>query len=511
MAIESLFAALPAVLEWQSILAMVAATGIGIVVGALPGLSATMGVALLIPFTFGMHPLTALLAMAGMYNGAIYGGSISAILLNVPGTPAAVCTTLDGYPMAKQGRGVLALETSVICSAVGGVASALALMFVSPYLAALALSFGPAEYFWVAILGLATIASFVSGSVVKGLISAVLGLLVSAIGTDSLTGATRFDFGTTYLLDGIPQIVVLIGLFSIPEVYAILDGGTVQQKKVDISIAASKGWDWIKDTAQSWSIWFRASVIGIIVGMLPGAGANIASFIAYNDTRQRSKTPELFGHGNIEGLKASETANNAVTASALAPMLTFGVPGNSVAAVMIGGLMIHGLQPGPNLFAKAPTIVYGLMWGILLTNFIMLIFGILGSRFFVLCLRIPPTLMAGAIAVLSVVGTYSINNSISDVYAMLICGVVGTLMLRLRIPVAPAVLGLILGKMAEAELRRALLVMDSAVDLFTRPGSAILIALTLVSLFFPIYRSYKNKNRNGDSKDLGDESVKADF
>ncbi len=508
--LDPLFSALPAVFQWTSILAMVLATGAGIIVGALPGLSATMGVALLIPFTFGMHPLTALLAMAGMYNGAIYGGSISAILLNIPGTPAAVCTTLDGHPMAKRGDGVLALQTAVICSTVGGVISALSLMFVAPYLAALALRFGPAEYFWVAVLGLSTIASFISGSTVKGLLSGVLGLLVSTTGTDAITGTTRFDFGTTYLLDGVPQLVALIGLFSIPEVFFILEKSGANQKKVDFSLTASRGWDWARDTARSWVIWARSSVIGVIVGMLPGAGANIAAFISYNDARQRSKTPEKFGTGFIDGVKAAETANNAVTASALAPMLTFGVPGNAVAAVMIGGLMVHGLQPGPNLFEKEPVVVYGLMWGMLLTNFIMLGFGIMGSRLFAQCLRIPPTLMAAAIAVLSVVGTYSINNSIGDVYAMLCCGLVSVLMLRLRIPVAPAVLGLILGGMAEDQLRRALMLADSPVELFTRPLSAVLVALTALSLLFPVYRAYKKK-KDGKTDEREMESSGGDF
>ncbi|CAK7050472.1 MAG: hypothetical protein DELT_01021 [Desulfovibrio sp.] len=491
---EHLLAALPAVVfSWKSIVAMVLSTGAGIVIGALPGLSATMGVALLIPFTFGMDPLTALLAMAGMYNGAIYGGSIAAILLNIPGTPAAVCTTMDGYPMAKRGEGVLALQTAVICSAFGGAVSALSLMFVAPYLAALALGFGPAEYFWVAVLGLSTIASFLSGSTIKGLISGFIGLLVSTIGTDAITGVTRFDFGTTYLLDGVPQLVALIGLFSIPEVFIILEKSGLSQHRANINLTTAKGWDWVKDTAASWVIWIRSSVIGVIVGMLPGAGANIAAFISYNDARQRSKTPEKFGTGFIDGVKASETANNAVTASALAPMLTFGVPGNAVAAVMIGGLMIHGLQPGPNLFVNEPTVVYGLMWGMFLTNFIMLFFGVMGSRLFAKCLLIPPTLMAAAIAVLSCVGTFSINNTIGDVYAMLACGLVGVLMLRLRIPVAPAVLGLILGGMAEDQLRRALMLADSPIDIFTRPISAVLVLLTLFSLSVPIIKAYKKR------------------
>ena len=491
---EHLFAALPAVVfSWQGVLAMIMATGAGIVIGALPGLSATMGVALLIPFTFGMDPLTALLAMAGMYNGAIYGGSISAILLNIPGTPAAVCTTLDGYPMAKRGEGVLALQTAVICSTVGGVISALSLMLVAPYLAKLALKFGPAEYFWVAILGLSTIASFLSGSTIKGLISGFIGLLISTIGTDAITGTIRFDFGSSYLIDGVPQLVALIGLFSIPEVYVILEKSGLNQGSRDIHLAASKGWDWVKDSAESVSIWIRSSIIGVIVGMMPGAGANIAAFISYNDARQHSKTPEKFGTGFIDGIKAAETANNAVTASALAPMLTFGVPGNAVAAVMIGGLMVHGLQPGPNLFIKEPVVVYGLMWGMLLTNFIMLFFGLLGSRIFAKCLLIPPTLMAAGIAVLSCVGTYSINNAIGDVYAMLACGFLGVLMLRLGIPVAPAVLGLILGGMAENEFRRAVMLSDSLLDLFTRPLSAILVALTLLSLLVPVIKGIRRR------------------
>ncbi len=491
--LEHFASSLAGTLSITNILAMIVSTASGIMVGALPGLSATMGVALLIPFTFSMPPLTGLLCMAGMYNGAIYGGSISAVLLNVPGTPGAVVTTFDGNAMAKKGEGRYALETSVICSAVGGTASALALMFIAPYLARLALKFGPAEYFWISVLGLSTIASFLSGSVVKGLLCAFAGLFVSTIGIDQISGVFRFTFDNMYLMEGFPEIVVLIGLYSIPEVFCILEEIVLGKKFATGNLLLAnneneKRWTFRSDFKDSLPTWTRSSIIGIIIGIIPGAGSSIASFISYKEAKRKSKNPELFGKGTVEGVRASETANNAVTASAMIPMLTFGIPGNVVTAIMVGGLLIHGLHPGPNLFVKEPQIVYGLMWGMLITNFIMLFLGYFGARAFAQCLKMPKVILAASIAVLSTVGTYSINNSMFDVYSMLFFGVVGLAMRKLQLPVAPAVLGIILGPLAETELRRALMIADSPMEIFTRPLSFVLFVLTLLSLFYPLLK-----------------------
>ncbi len=493
---EHLVSSLSGTLVFANLVAMVVSTAAGIMVGALPGLSASMGVALLIPFTFSMDPLTGLLCMAGMYNGAIYGGSIAAILINIPGTPGAVVTTFDGNAMAKKGEGRYALETAVICSTVGGAASALALMFIAPYLAALALKFGPAEYFWISVLGLSTIASFLSGSTVKGLFCAFAGLFISTVGIDQISGVFRFTFDNMYLMEGFPEIVVLIGLYSIPEVFTMLEdvaaGKTAAANNLMLEQARykeEKRWTFRQDFKASIPTWTRSSIIGIVIGMIPGAGSSIAAFISYKEAKRKSKNPDNFGKGEVEGIRASETANNAVTASAMIPMLTFGIPGNVVTAIMVGGLLIHGLHPGPNLFIKEPRIVYGLMWGMLLTNFIMLALGYFGSRFFAKCLKMPTVILAAAIGVLSTVGTYSLNNSMFDVYSMLCFGVVGLVMRKMKLPIAPAVLGIILGPLAETELRRALMIADSPIEIFTRPLSFFLFLLTLLSLFYPVFKA----------------------
>ena len=491
---------LPAVFTFNNVLAMLISTLSGIIIGALPGLSASMGVALLIPFTFAMEPLTGLLCMAGMYNGAIYGGSIAAILLNIPGTPASVVTALDGNAMARAGKPRYALEIAVISSFVGGVMSALSLMLIAPHLAKFALQFGPAESFWVAVLGLSTIASFISGSVLKGLLSACIGLLISVVGVDQITGSHRFTFDNIFLMEGFAQVVVLIGLFSIPEVVAMLQEAASGQKIGGETITMTKNdedkWRIKKDLKPSLFSWLRSSIYGIIVGMIPGAGANIAAFLSYNSEKKASKTPELFGKGSPEGVRAAEAANNAVTASAMIPMLTFGIPGNAVTAIMVGGLLIHGLHPGPNLFMKEPDIVYGLMWGMFLTNFAMLFFGYTGSPWFAKCLKIPTILLAGGIMVLSAIGAYAINNSLFDIGVMFGFGLLGILMKKVGIPVAPAVLGIILGPIAESELRRALLLADTPLELITRPLSAAIVAIIILSLMYPILKTwFLNKRR----------------
>ncbi len=369
-------------------------------------------------------------------------------------------------------------------------------MFIAPYLAALALKFGPAEYFWISVLGLSTIASFLSGSTVKGLFCAFAGLFVSTVGIDQISGVFRFTFDNMYLMEGFPEIVVLIGLYSIPEVFTMLEdvaaGKTAAASDSELGQTKrkeEKRWTFQNDFKDSIPTWTRSSIIGIIIGIIPGAGSSIAAFISYKEAKRKAKDPESFGKGNVEGVRAAETANNAVTASAMIPMLTFGIPGNVVTAIMVGGLLIHGLHPGPNLFVKEPMIVFGLMWGMLITNFIMLALGYFGSGIFAKCLKIPTVVLAASVAVLSTVGTYSLNNSMFDVYSMLCFGVIGLAMRKMKLPIAPAVLGIILGPLAETELRRALMIADSPVEIFTRPLSFFLFALTLLSLFYPVLKA----------------------
>src|SRR5690606_6375330 len=418
---------------------MVIGTLAGILVGALPGLSATMGIAVLIPLTFGLDPLVALGMMAGIYNGAMYGGAIPAVLLRIPGTPAAIATTFDGYVMSQQGRSGFALKVAVFSSAFGGIMSAIALMTLAPPLSKITLAFGPAEYFWVAVFGLASISVLLGRDPVKGLIAACFGLVLSTVGIDQVTGHERFTFDTLELSSGFHIVVLLVGLYALPPVFIMAE----EAIKKGISAAELKfgGAGSYLDILRYWKTLIRSSIIGIIVGILPGAGGNIAAFLSYNEAKRASRDPDSFGQGNPEGVAAAECGNNADNAAAMIPALTLGVPGSSVSAVILGGLLVHGLQPGPALFRENADVVYGFMIQMLVTSILLIPFGgLLATRLFSQVLRLPRVMLAPLIIGLTVVGVYCINNSIFDLYMMLCFGLVGYCMEKLKFPLAPAVL-----------------------------------------------------------------------
>ena len=350
---EFLLPALGNILEPQALFILFAGTVAGLIVGALPGLSSTMGVALAIPLTFGMDPKMGLMLLGAVYCSSVYGGSLTAILLRTPGTDASIATTFDGFPMTQQGLAGKAIGISTTASLVGGLISAVALLFIAPFLARMALKFGPSEYFLVGIFGLSVIISVSSGSYLKGLIAGFFGLLIATTGMDNFTGYPRFIFNNDSLLDGIPILPALIGLFSLSQAIKI---AVSEQKSIITNPGSLTISDRIlpekKDLQRTWKTILRSSIIGVIVGIMPGAGTSIASFISYNEAKRASKEPESFGKGNIEGVAAPEAANNAVTGGSLIPTLTLGIPGNAVTAVFIGGLTIQGLIPGPNLFIK---------------------------------------------------------------------------------------------------------------------------------------------------------------
>ncbi|NVK72211.1 MAG: tripartite tricarboxylate transporter permease, partial [Oceanospirillaceae bacterium] len=356
-----LISALPSVLTLDNFFAIVIGVLSGIAVGAMPGLSATMAISVLVPFTFGLDPLVALGLMAGIYNGAMYGGAIPAVLLRIPGTPAAVATSFDGYPMAQQGRGGFALQIAVVSSAIGGIASALALMLLAPPLAKVTLLFGPSEVFWIAVFGLCSIIFLLGESPIKGLISACFGIFVSMVGADPITSEDRFTFGQLELLDGINMVILLVGLYAMPPVIDLLEQ-PLDTKEAGKALKTESLLRSLPKMFRFWKTWLRSSLIGVWIGILPGAGGSMAAFMSYNEARRASNNPSEWGQGEPEGVAASETANNADTASALIPALTLGIPGTAVAAVMLGGLLVHGLQPGPMLFRDNPDIVFGFMW-----------------------------------------------------------------------------------------------------------------------------------------------------
>lgn len=494
--IANIIAAAPTLLDPAVIIAMIAGTAIGIAVGALPGLSATMGIAVLIPLTFAMSPLVALGMIAGIYNGAMYGGSIPAILLRIPGTPAGIATVFDGHEMAKKGEARTALDISLVSSSIGSAISAVALLLVAPPLAAIALQFSPADYFWLAMFGLTTIAVLLADNPVKGFLSACFGLILGMIGIDALTGAERFTFGTLELLSGIDIIVLLTGLYAIPPAIDLLIGrDAVDAGNIDLGSKKGKvRWSSLIPT------WIRSSAIGLFVGLIPALGGNIAALLAWNEERRWSKNKENYGKGEPAGLAAPECANNADTAATLIPALTLGIPGNAVAAVILGALLVHGLRPGPELFRDNAVTVYGFMLTMLVTSGLMFVIGKLGAKAYVNVLRVPRRLLGPMIIALTVVGVYAIHNSLFEVWLMLGFGLVGFAMERMSIPTAPAVLAVILGPIAEENLRRALLI--SGGDfwyLLNGPISITLAVLVLIALVAPVTaRLRKTRKRNGN-------------
>lgn len=486
---DGLLHAIPGVFAWQNVLAMVVGTIGGIVIGALPGLSATMGIAVLIPLTFGMEPLVALGMMAGIYNGAMYGGAIPAVLLRIPGTPAAVCTTLDGYPMAQRGDAARALQISCLSSAVGGMASAIALIALAPPLVQVTLLFGPAEYFWVAVFGLCSVSVLLGKDPVKGLIAACFGLLLGTVGIDGVSGHERFTFDDMNLAGGLHVVVVLTGLYALPPIFMLAEEAARRQAGAGMAVLRASvglfhGWTKFIRT------WTRSSLIGIAIGILPGAGGSLAAFLSYNEEKRASKDPDSFGQGNENGVAAAECGNNADNAAALIPALTLGIPGSAVTAIILGGLLIHGLQPGPALFRDHGDVVYGFMIQMLLTSVMIIFFGgVVASRLFANVLRIPSALLAPCVLGLCVVGVYSVQDSMFDVYLMFGFGLIGYAMDRLKFPLAPVVLGVVLGGMAESNLRLALIIAQGEyIQLVSSVVSQIVIAMILVVLAVPLIR-----------------------
>ncbi len=472
-----------------SLLVLVLGVGSGIMVGSLPGLTATMGVALLVPLTFGMPPIAALLMLVGVYVGAIYGGSISAILLRTPGTPAAAATILDGFALAQQGKAGKALATSTIASFVGGVVSALALTFIAPQLATFALRFSSPEYFALALLGLTIIASISGDSVVKGLIAGMFGLLLSIMGMDPLTGYARFTFDNINLLNGISFVPVLIGLFAVSE--ALLSVEQILTKTTVDTKFSSQLLNWKEIRGISWTS-IKSAIMGTFIGIIPGAGADIAAFVAYGEAKRSSKHPEKFGTGILEGIAAPEAGNNGVTGGAMVPLLTLGIPGDATTAVMLGALMMLGMRPGPMLFKENGDIVYAVFAGLLLANVFMLLYGLFGVKLFARILTVPRTLLTPIIFFLCIVGAYAINNSMFDVWVMMLFGVIGYIMQKLKFPISPIVLALILGPMAEGEFRRALMMSQGSLSIFfTRPISAVLLVVTALSIIQTVIKQRK--------------------
>ncbi len=478
---ESLGAALAMVADPVVVGAMLVGTIVGIVVGILPGLGSVVGITMVLPFTVSMAQLPSVALMLGVYCGSIYGGSITAVLINTPGTPASAATCFDGHPMALRGDADLAIGWVTLASLFGGLFSLVVLVLAAPQLAALAVRFGPVEYFALMVFAMTCIATVSQDSLLKGVLMGMFGLLIGVVGADPVTGDLRFEFGVFALSAGIGLIPVVVGAFALAEVFHRAGerggGAGAAATRVGYRIAPWAQW-WLR----RW-ILVKASLIGSFIGVLPGTGAATASFISYSEIRRTSPRREQMGRGEPDGLIASEAANNAVTGGALVPTLALGIPGDPVTAVMLGSLVLQGVTPGPKLFAENAPVVYAIFIALFVVNLMMAALGLLGARWYARILRVPEPLLLPAVSILALVGAYGVNNSLFDVVVALVAGIVMVLLRSAGFAAAPMVIGLVLGPLLEEKLRQGLIVSDGDfLKFFTSPIASALFLLTALFL-----------------------------
>jgi len=466
----------------------------GLILGATPGLSPTMAVALLIPFTFQLEATQGLILLGAAYTATVAGGAVSAILLRIPGAPANIATALDGHELARQGRGTEALHVSFLASGVGGIVGVLLLIFLTPILAQWALAFGPSHLFWMAILGVTVIGSLDSRSFVKGLLSGCLGLWLSMIGYDDIQGAQRFIFHDS-LTGGVNIITALIGIFAIPQVIEMLAKGRVEHKINTVQVESQSLLASLKLLLTNIKALSVGTVVGSVIGLIPGVGGQIAGLLAYDQTRKFSKDKASFGKGNPAGVIAAESANNAMVGPSLVPLLTLSIPGSPTAAVLLGGLLIHGIFPGSDLFDNYPDVAWTFINSMLIGQVLMVIFGIWVARHAARVAHVPPPIMAAAVMVLAVFGSYSVQQSMGDVYVMLILGISMYLLEKVGFSAAPLVLGLILGPIAEANFIQGSMIanaMDGAMVYFLSGTlNLFLVALVVASIAYSFISTRK--------------------
>jgi len=462
---------------------LVIGVGGGILVGALPGLTGSVGIILLLPFLFHVDPSTAMVMLCGMFCGAIYGGSVSAILISTPGTPSAAATVLDGYPLAQKGEAGRAIGVATIASASGGIISTFCLMFIAPQLAHFALRFGPVEYFALMVFGLTVIASVSGKSLIKGLIAGLFGLMVAIVGLDPVTGYARYSFDIPNLMTGFPLLPVLIGLFAISQVFVQLE--TVHKAGGGDTRVIGNLLPTFRELLRLFRVIVPSSFLGTFIGVIPGTGGAIASFLAYNEAKRFSKHPETFGTGALEGIAAPEAANNGTTGGAMVPLLTLGIPGDVVTAVMLGALLLIGVRPGPLLFQQNPEVINAVYAGLLSANVLILLLGFLSVRLFPMILRVPAAILFPLILALCFIGSFSLSNSSYDMLVALVFGIIGYALRKRGFPAAPVVLGVILGPIAEDVLGRALII--SRGDWTTLVQSPIAIFFYVISVLSVAY------------------------
>ena len=482
---NNLFRGFEIVLAWQPLLAIACGVATGIAVGAMPGLSPSMGVALLVPFTYALEPTLGVILLTAIYLAANYGGSITAVTINAPGTPASAVTAFDGYPLTQQGRPGMGLGVSLIASTVGGLIGAFVLIFCFAPLSRLAINCHAADYFAIAVFGLTSVVSIGGEQWAKAGMMAVLGLLINTVGIDPLSGVSRFTFGVAALYDGFSLIPALIGLFALSEVFFQIERGNLSTVGADTDLIRWPSW---MDYGRLRFSILRSSLLGTLIGVFPGAGATIASFVSYDVAKRLSKTPEEFGNGSLEGVAAAEAANSGSVGGALVPLLTLGIPGSASTAVLIGALMIHDVVPGPQLLSNHGDLVCGLFASLLVANACLLLFGLVGSRLWVRVTTVPKSLLYPLILAVSVIGSFAVRYSTFDVGACLAFGALGWGLRRYRYPVASVILGMVLGGIAETNFRQA--VMQDGYNVFWERASCLAILIVAgLSLFLPLIRT----------------------
>ncbi len=496
---EYLLPAVQIVFDPLNLFVIAAGLFLGITIGAIPGLNVPMTVALLLPLTFSMSPITGLSLLLGVYKGGTYGGSISAILINTPGAPAAAVTTIDGYPMAQQGKAGKALRASIYGSVIGEFLADLVLIAIAAQIAAIALRFGPAEKFALVVFALSTIAVVSSTHKLKGVAAGLLGILLFTIGSDPISGASRFTFGSFALVGGIPFLPLLIGLFAVSEFLVQMERKAGAEGKDVVGLISGKrednyvSWKEMKENAKTI---IRSTLIGLGIGALPGSGSAIAAFVSYGAARNGSKHPEEFGKGSLEGVFAAETGNNAVTGGALIPLLTLGIPGDAITAIMLGVFLVHGLIPGPELFTKSGDVVTAIFVALLVANVLHLVIASLGLRIFVRLMSVTRSVLFPAVIVICMAGAYTANSSVFEVYIMVLFGVIGYLMKKFNFPVASLLMGYILGSLLETSLVQMLIISDgSMAPIVTHPIALFFVVLTAFFIVWSLFIQKRTLDR----------------
>ncbi|GIN87510.1 tripartite tricarboxylate transporter TctA [Heyndrickxia sporothermodurans] len=494
---DGILSGLQVVFSLQGILFVLIGVIVGTVIGMIPGLGPITAIAVMIPITYGMAPALALLLMAGVYYGAAYGGAASSILLNAPGTSEAVATSFDGYPMAKQGRAGKALAIAAISSFIGGTISVILLTLLAPTLASVAISFGPPAYFALMLMGLTAVSSLADGSTIKALISATIGFMVATVGIDAQTGTPRFTFGSAHLLEGIDFLVIALGLFALAEVCTLII--TRKEKGADTnkigSLRLSK-----KEFREMSTTAGKQSFLGFLIGVLPGAGGTIASLLAYVSEKKMSKNPEQFGKGAVKGIAAPESANNAASGGAFVPLLSLGIPGSGTTAVMLGALMVLGVQPGPLLIGDHPDIFWGVIISMYIGNIFLLILNLPLIPYISKILKVPRPMLIPLVIVFCLIGVYGVSFNTFDMFLLLLFGFIGYVMRLLNFPAAPLLLAFILGGMMEQSFRQSLTISNGSMAIFfTNPISCVLLIIAFLVFLLPIFKSLKRKRKDKNS------------